>query len=323
MADEQITADDPREPDVRALLERHREFALAQTPPEHSFALDLDKLPDPAITFFGFRAHGILPGIGAIKCLSPDHAEIKSMHTAGAARGRWIGRAMLTHLLEAARTRGLRRVSLETGTTAAFAPARALYHSAGFISCGPFASYQPSDDNLFMTLERSSAVRVPVRVGQVLVMIATQIGPGPSARPPVRLGAAASRAVPHPETRRRARHQSWQEFIALSPASVAVILVQAMPRQSSDPGRIVCRTRSLSVMAFRQATCSADWVRGPPRDQVDHTSWALSRGVASGDRPAHGRTAGFPGSGPACRAYRRHARLDSATSSLMLTTCPA
>jgi hypothetical protein len=60
---------------------------------------------------------------------------------------------MLTHLLEAARTRGLRRVSLETGTTAAFAPARALYRRAGFILCGPFAGYQPSDDNLFMTLE--------------------------------------------------------------------------------------------------------------------------------------------------------------------------
>ena len=102
---------------------------------------------------FSFRAHGILLGIGAIRCLSPDHAEIKSMHTAEAARGRGIGRAMLTHLLEVARTRGFRRVSLETGTTAAFAAARALYHSAGFISCGPFASYQPSDDNLFMTVD--------------------------------------------------------------------------------------------------------------------------------------------------------------------------
>jgi hypothetical protein len=65
-----LLADDPREPDVPALPERHREFAHAQTPPEHSFALDLDKLPDPAITFSGFRAHGILPGIGATKC--PD-----------------------------------------------------------------------------------------------------------------------------------------------------------------------------------------------------------------------------------------------------------
>jgi predicted N-acetyltransferase YhbS len=75
------------------------------------------------------------------------------MHTGKAARGRGIGRAMLTHLLQVARTRGFRRVSLETGTTAAFAPARALYHSAGFIACGPFGGYQPSQDNLFMTLE--------------------------------------------------------------------------------------------------------------------------------------------------------------------------
>ncbi len=75
------------------------------------------------------------------------------MHTTEAARGRGIGRAMLTHLLGVARTRGFRRVSLETGTTAAFAPARALYQSAGFVPCGPFAGYQLSEDNLFMTLE--------------------------------------------------------------------------------------------------------------------------------------------------------------------------
>jgi putative acetyltransferase len=66
---------------------------------------------------------------------------------------RGIGRAMLFHLLQAARAQGFRRVSLETGTTAAFAPARALYQSAGFIPRGPFAGYQPSEDNLFMTLE--------------------------------------------------------------------------------------------------------------------------------------------------------------------------
>ncbi len=153
MADEQIDQDDPRKADVQALLERHREFALGQTPPEHSFALDGDGLLDPAITVFSFRASGSLLGIGAIKRLGPDHAEIKSMHTAEDARGRGIGRAMLTRLLEVARARGFRRVSLETGTTAAFAPARMMYQSAGFVPCGPFAGYQPSDDNLFMTLE--------------------------------------------------------------------------------------------------------------------------------------------------------------------------
>jgi putative acetyltransferase len=149
----EITVDDPRKPDVQALLERHLEFARGQTPPEHSFALNVDGLADPAITFFSLRDGGSLLGIGAIKRLGPQHAEIKSMHTAEAARGRGIGRALLDHLLAAARARGYRRVSLETGTTADFAPARALYHSAGFVPCGPFASYQPSEDNFFMTLD--------------------------------------------------------------------------------------------------------------------------------------------------------------------------
>ncbi len=142
--DEQNGVDDRRTPDVRALLERHRGFALAQPPSEHSFALDVDGLLDPAITLFSFRARGSLLGIGAIKRLGAHHAEIKSMHTAEAARGRGIGRAMLTHLLGVARTRGFRRLSLETGTTAAFAPARALYESAGFVPCGPFGGYQTS-----------------------------------------------------------------------------------------------------------------------------------------------------------------------------------
>jgi putative acetyltransferase len=147
-----VAADDPRDPDVQALLARHRTFALGQTPPEHSFALDAAGLLDPAITFFSLREDGGLLGIGALRQLSPQHAEIKSMHTAEAARGRGIGRAILTHLLDIARARGFRQVSLETGTTAAFEPARALYASAGFRPCGPFGDYQPSQDNCFMTL---------------------------------------------------------------------------------------------------------------------------------------------------------------------------
>lgn len=137
---------------MRALLERHLAFSLATTPAEHAFALDVDRLLDPAITFYSFRADGELLGVGAIRQLDPWHGEIKSMHTARAARGRGVGRAMLGHLLGVARSRGYLRVSLETGTMAEFAPARALYESAGFIACGPFAGYQPSEDNCFMTL---------------------------------------------------------------------------------------------------------------------------------------------------------------------------
>jgi putative acetyltransferase len=149
----QIAADDPRAPDVRALLAGHLAFALATSPPEHSFALDVDGLLDPAVSFYSCRRAGELLGIGAIKQLDPAHGEIKSMHTAAAARGRGVGRAMLTHLLGVARARGYARVSLETGTMAEFAAARALYADAGFTGCPPFADYRPSPDNYFMTLD--------------------------------------------------------------------------------------------------------------------------------------------------------------------------
>ena len=144
--------DDPRSADVRALLQRHLAFAHTHTPDEHAYALDFDALLGPAITFFSFRADGELLAVGALKQLDDTHGEIKSMHTAEAARGRGIGRAMVGHLVSVARDRGMRRVSLETGTMAAFGQARALYASVGFTPCGPFGGYRPSPDNTFMTL---------------------------------------------------------------------------------------------------------------------------------------------------------------------------
>jgi len=148
----EISVDDPCRADVRALLERHLTFSLSTSPPEHSFALDVDGLLDPAITFCSYRAGDELLGMGALKRLDAEHAEIKSMHTAQAARGRGVGRAMLNYLLGLARRQGYQQVYLETGTMIEFAPARALYVSAGFVACGPFAGYQPSEDNCFMTL---------------------------------------------------------------------------------------------------------------------------------------------------------------------------
>ena len=147
-----IGADDPRKPEVRALLERHRSFCLSQTPPEHSFALNVDGLLDPKVTFVSFRDGGTVLGIAAIKELDAGHAELKSMHTAAEARGRGVARALLSHLLATARARGYRRVSLETGTTPGFAAARALYESVGFTPAGPFGGYPETGDNTFYSL---------------------------------------------------------------------------------------------------------------------------------------------------------------------------
>ena len=145
--------DDPRKADVRALLERHLTFCLSETPPEHSFALDVEALAQPGVAFFTYRdAVGTVLGMGAIKELDPGHAEIKSMHTAAEARGRGVGRAVLDHLLSVARSRGYQRVSLETGTTPGFTAARAMYVSRGFTPAEPFAHYFRTGDNTFYSL---------------------------------------------------------------------------------------------------------------------------------------------------------------------------
>ncbi len=151
MKDFAIEVVDPRQDEVRALLEQHLAFARSVTPPEHVHALDLDGLLDPSVTLYGLRVEGELLGVGAIKQLDVDHVELKSMHTSQRARRQGIGRAMVDHLVSVAVARGARRVSLETGTMAAFAPARALYAETGFVPCGPFGDYRPSPTSAFMT----------------------------------------------------------------------------------------------------------------------------------------------------------------------------
>jgi putative acetyltransferase len=147
-----ISTDDPLADDVRELLERHLAYAHANTAPEDVHALDVDALLDPSVTFFSFRVDGELRGVAALKQLDGQHAEIKSMHTAEAARGQGIGRAMVDHLIGVAREAGYRRVSLETGAGPAFAAARRLYASASFTPCGPFADYGASRESAYMTL---------------------------------------------------------------------------------------------------------------------------------------------------------------------------
>ncbi len=147
----EIAVDDPRRDDVRALVARHLAFADEVTPPGHVHALGADGLVDPAVTFFGARAGGDLIAIGALRELEPSHGEVKSMHTAVEHRGQGLASAMLEHLLAVARKRGYRRVSLETGTMAPFAPARALYTTRGFVPCEPFGEYTPNEHSVCMT----------------------------------------------------------------------------------------------------------------------------------------------------------------------------
>jgi len=152
VSDGLISIDDPRADDVRALIDRHLEFARATTPPEHVFALDLDGLVDPAVTFFTYRVNGDVIGMAALKHLDDSHAELKSMHTAAEARGRGVGRALVDHIVGVARERGYRRISLETGSGPAFEAARSLYARASFTPCEAFGDYRPTLLSAYMTL---------------------------------------------------------------------------------------------------------------------------------------------------------------------------
>jgi putative acetyltransferase len=143
--------------DVDALVRTHRNWSHEQTPREFSHAMSTDQLREGGITVFAARAdNGRLLGIAALKELEPTHGEIKSMHTTTAEREQGVARALLDHVLSVACSRGYRRLSLETGTSVAFAPARALYQSVGFRPGQPFGEYANTEHNLCMTLELPS-----------------------------------------------------------------------------------------------------------------------------------------------------------------------
>jgi putative acetyltransferase len=148
-----IAVEDPRAEDVHALLEAHIDFARATSPPEHVHALKPDGLLEPGLTLYGARRGGVLLGVGALREVNADHAEIKSMHTAKASRGQGVGRVIVDHLLGVARLECYRRVSLETGTMDEFAPARSLYERVGFVTCAPFGIYTDNPYSTCMTIE--------------------------------------------------------------------------------------------------------------------------------------------------------------------------
>ena len=144
------------DPRVVDLLRIHLASARAATAPGSAHALDLTQLQSPDVNFWTMWEEQTLLGFGALKRLSADHGEVKSMHTAQAMRGRGAGSAMLRHIIDMARARGMSRLSLETGASAYFVPARNLYKSHGFLECAPFGDYVLDPNSVFMSLDLRS-----------------------------------------------------------------------------------------------------------------------------------------------------------------------
>lgn len=148
-----IEVDDLTHPAVIALLNEHLSNMYELSPPESVHALDVTKLRSPDITFWSVWDEGALIGCGALKELEASHGEVKSMRTPQALRRKGAGRAVLAHIIDVAKGRGYKRLSLETGTVDAFVPAQKLYASFGFTVCGPFGNYREDPHSVFMTLK--------------------------------------------------------------------------------------------------------------------------------------------------------------------------
>ena len=148
----EIREDDPTGGDVADLMARHIREARATAPPENRHVMEPAALADPRIVFWTARIDGAVAGMVALKELSPDHGEIKSMRTAPEHLRKGVGRALLEHALAVARARGFARVSLETGTHPHFDAANVLYERVGFVDGPVFGGYPESEHNRFMTL---------------------------------------------------------------------------------------------------------------------------------------------------------------------------
>lgn len=141
------------DPQVIDLLRLHLAGMQANSPAGSVYALDLSGLRRPDISFYVARDEsGAVLGCGALRELSPHEGEIKSMRTHPDHLGKGVGKAVLSHLVDTARRRGYHRVSLETGTGAAFEAATGLYRAFGFEPGAPFGDYAPSDFNRFFHL---------------------------------------------------------------------------------------------------------------------------------------------------------------------------
>ncbi len=148
-----IIQGDLSDPRVVDLLHLHLTRARAETAPGSAHALDLTGLQSPDIGFWTIWDDETLLGVGALKRLSADHGEVKSMYTVQALRRTGAGSAMLRHIIATARANGMSRLSLETGSWDYFRPAHAFYRRHGFVECPPFADYVLDPNSVFMSLD--------------------------------------------------------------------------------------------------------------------------------------------------------------------------
>ena len=146
-----IRIDDLSSDESQSIVREHMAGMLDNTPIESVHAFSLDKLRQTHVTFWTAWLGSALCGCGALQTLEHQHGEIKSMRTREKFLRQGVGQAVLSHIVAEASAKGLKRLSLETGSADSFSAARSLYLRNGFEICSPFGDYKLDPYSVFMT----------------------------------------------------------------------------------------------------------------------------------------------------------------------------
>jgi putative acetyltransferase len=146
-------ARDPRS--VRRVAQLFREYAagLGFSLDFQDFEEELERLPGPYAPPRGAlllaEVEGQAAGCVGLRPLDPDSCEMKRLYVRPVCRGRGVGRRLAERVIEEGRSKGYRRMRLDTVPT--MTEAIALYRGLGFSEIPPYC-FNPIPGALFFEL---------------------------------------------------------------------------------------------------------------------------------------------------------------------------
>jgi len=135
-----VTVEDPRQPEVEALLQASDAYALSLYPADSCYMLDLDELAAEGVTVLVARDAGTRAlGMAALVNRGDGTGELKRLFVDESGRGLGVATAVMDALEAAARAQGIRTLQLETGPKQQ--AAIALYERRGYRHIENFGPY--------------------------------------------------------------------------------------------------------------------------------------------------------------------------------------